>query len=176
MPIIQPLCHQLSQRLCLRPYREEDAAALHAFMSDADAMRFTYVAASVEACAARLRRYEDTREHRGFAPWVVALQESGEVIGWGGLSIDPDQPQWGLEVSYAFSPLAWGQGYATELVQHSLDCAFSELQAHEVHAFAMPANTTSIRVLQKCGFRFLRHEHALERNHYVLAKTSRPAS
>lgn len=136
-------------------------------MSDAQAMQHTYVAASLEQCAARLSAYEALRLTRGFAPWVVRISDSGELIGWGGLSVDPAAPQWGLEVGYAFTPSAWGQGYATELVRFSLEHAFGALAAPEVHAFARPENLGSVRVLEKCGFKFLRHEVSLARNHFL---------
>jgi [ribosomal protein S5]-alanine N-acetyltransferase len=161
-----------TQRLILRPYEPGDALALFGFMSDAKAMRHTYVAATLEQCAARLGAYEAMRTTLGFAPWVARGEETAEVIGWGGLSIDPDEPAWGLEVSYAFSPSVWGKGYATELVKRSLGFAFGVLSAPEVHAFAKPENTRSVRVLEKCGFGMLRYEPSLKRHHYLVTLPS----
>jgi len=137
-------------------------------MSDAAAMQHTYVAPTLEHCAARLGVYETMRTTLGFGPWVATANESGEIIGWGGLSVDPDEPEWGLEVSYAFTPGVWGKGYATELVQASLAYAFGPLSAREVHAFAKPDNPASLRVLEKCGFSHLRFEPRLQRNHYLV--------
>jgi RimJ/RimL family protein N-acetyltransferase len=91
-----------------------------------------------------------------------------QVVGWGGLSVDPEEPEWGLEVSYAFAPAAWGRGYATELVRFSVAYAQGPLSAREVHAFARPENTASLRVLAKAGFSYLRFESTLERNHYIV--------
>jgi [ribosomal protein S5]-alanine N-acetyltransferase len=135
--------------------------------SPISAQRRSFAASLHEQCAARLSAYEALRLTRGFAPWVVRISNSGELIGWGGLSIDPAAPQWGLEVSYAFAPSAWGLGYATELVRSSLEYAFGALAAPEVHAFARPENSSSVRVLKKCGFLLLRFEESLERNHYL---------
>lgn len=156
-----------THRLLLAPFAPADVDALFAFMGNAAAMQHTYVAPSVEHCLARLSTFEAMRSTWGFAPWVVRTQREGAVVGWGGLSLDPDEPEWGLEVSYAFAPGAWGQGFATELVEASLSVAFGILQAPEVHAFARPANAASARVLQKCGFTLLRYEPRLERNHYL---------
>lgn len=160
--------------LLLSRYVPEDAAALYGFMSDASAMQHTYVAPSLERCAARLAAYEALRSSLGFAPWVVREAVTQRLVGWGGLSVDPHEPGWGLEVSYAFSPSAWGQGYATELVRASLAEAFEVLSAPEVHAFAKPENAASIRVLDKCGFAYLRHEPSLQRSHFV-ARPRNPA-
>jgi len=157
-----------TQRLLLSPFQGEDVAPLFAFMRDASSMKHTYIAPSLAHCRTRLCAYEAMRARLGFAPWVVRTSQDGQVIGWGGLSIDPEEPEWGLEVGYAFSPAAWGQGYATELVQFSLGHAFGVLAAQEVHAFARPQNEPSIRVLLKSGFRLLRYEPSLGRNHYLV--------
>jgi [ribosomal protein S5]-alanine N-acetyltransferase len=53
-------------------------------------------------------------------------------------------------------------------VQFSLQYGFNDLQLKRIGAFAMPENEASIRVLTKCGFKFLRYEPALRRNHYEL--------
>ena len=157
-----------TQRLSLRPFLADDAASLYEFMGDARAMRYTYSAPSLQHCTARLKDYESMRTALGFAPWVVFTQAADELVGWGGLSVDKQEPEWGLEVSYAFAPAHWGKGYATELVQHAVAFAFDVLCAPEVHAFAMPQNASSVRVLEKCDFGLLRYEPRLERNHYLI--------
>jgi [ribosomal protein S5]-alanine N-acetyltransferase len=161
-----------TKRLVLSHFEASDVGALFSFMSDGPAMKHTYVAPSLEHCLARLSAYEGMRKSLGFAPWVVRTQQEGSIVGWGGLSIDPDEPDWGLEVSYAFSPGSWGKGFGTELVQASLGYAFGILQAPEVHAFAKPQNTASVRVLEKNGFTLLRYEPVLNRNHYLVALAS----
>ncbi len=160
-----------TKRLLLEPFEPPDAAHLFGFMADAAAMQHTYVAPSYEHCLARLHAYEATRNTLGFAPWVVRAARDGQVLGWGGLSIAPLEPAWGLEVIYAFALRAWGLGYATERVQASLGFAFGNIGATEVNAFAKPQNAASARVLQKCGFSLLRYEPVLERDHFVAAST-----
>jgi RimJ/RimL family protein N-acetyltransferase len=155
-------------RLLLHPFNDEDAQPLFEIMCDARSMRYTYVAPSLAHCQARLSAYEAQRVTLGFAPWVVRLRTTGELIGWGGLSLDPDEPEWGLEVSYALAPGSWGQGYATELVQFAVAHAFAVLSAQEVHAFAKPDNAASLKVLSKSGFALLRHEARLQRDHFLI--------
>ena len=156
-----------TKRLTLHHFHEQHAKPLFEFMREADAMKHTYVAPSYEKCLARLCAYEAMRPALGFAPWVVHSEKEAKIVGWGGLSVDPEAPEWGLEVSYAFAPDTWGQGYATELVVHSVAFAFKVLSAKEVHAFVKPHNAPSVRVLQKCGFSLFRYEPSLERNHYL---------
>jgi ribosomal-protein-alanine N-acetyltransferase len=155
-------------RLLLRPPLEHDVAALHRIQSDCEAMRFTYCATSLQDTASRLRAFESLRASRGFAPWVVIDKSTTQVIGWGGLGVDPFEPDWGPEVSYWLDHAHWGRGVASELVLHALAMAFETLRLPSVSAFTMPANAASARVLEKCGFRLLGYEPRLERNHYVV--------
>ena len=153
-------------RLALRPFRMSDAPAIFEFQGDAETMRFTYLAPSLQACVERLVAYEDMRQLNGFAPWTILSTDEKLVLGWGGLGIDPYDQAWGPEVIYALRPSHWGRGLATELVQHTLNFAFSDLHLGLVNAFARPENAASVRVLEKNGFHFRGYEPGLERNHY----------
>jgi len=159
-------------RLLLRPLRDEDVEPLWEIQGDREAMRFTYCAPSRDECGRRLREHERLRAEHGFAPWVVTLRADTSVVGWGGLGIDPFEPGWGPEVSYFLHRAFWGRGLATEVVRASVAHGFETLDLPAIGAFARPDNAASIRVLEKCGFGFLRWEPALERNHY---EARRPA-
>ena len=153
-------------RLQLAAFHPDDATPLYEILRDRDAMRYTYSAPSLEACSKRLSGWEQHRQGAGFAPWVVRVGEPGRIVGWGGLGVDPDDPAWGPEVIYALHPDAWGKGYASELVEHSLQLAFSTLKLPHVDAFAHPDNAASIAVLRKCGFSPVGYEPSLHRNRY----------
>jgi len=154
--------------LVLREFRDSDVDPLYEIQGDRDYMRFTFCAESRAACESWLRRYAQSRRVNGFAPWTIVLRSDDRVIGWGGLNIDPAAPEWGPEVSYFIHPAYQGRGFASELVHRSLQHGFNDLQLKRIGAFARPENEASIRVLAKCGFKFLRYEPALLRNHYEL--------
>lgn len=154
-------------RLLLRAFRDEDVDPLYEIQGDPHTMRYSFRPASRDACARWLDAQAERREVQGFAPWTVVLRAERRVIGWGGLGVDPYAPEWGVEVSYFFHPAYWGRGYATELVQHALAHGFGPLGLDRVVAFARPSNAASIRVLEKCGFRWVAYEPGLERNHYA---------
>jgi ribosomal-protein-alanine N-acetyltransferase len=155
-----------TERLILRPFEDSVVDALYEIQGDRDHMRFTFWAESRDACESWLRQYENLLKVNGFAPWTIVLREDGRVIGWGGLNTDPNATGWGTEVSYFIHPSYEGRGFATEIVRASLRYGFVELALREIGAFAKPENHASIRVLEKCGFKFHRYESALERNHY----------
>jgi RimJ/RimL family protein N-acetyltransferase len=157
-------------RLTLRPLHRRDVGALYAIQGDREAMRFTWVAPSLGACAERLDAYEALRSTHGFAPWVAILREEDRVIGWGGLCVDPFAPGWGVEVVYFLHPTHWRRGFATEIVRASVDDGFGRLALDRIAAFARPENVASIRVLEKCGFSPVGWEPALERNHYEVRR------
>jgi ribosomal-protein-alanine N-acetyltransferase len=157
-----------TSRLTLRAFRETDIEPLYRIQSNAQAMRYTYYASSLAAAAQRLHAYAAQQEQLGFAPWTVILRSEGCVIGWGGLNIDPFDPGWGIEVAYFFHPAYWGRGFATELVQASVDYGFLQHNLTEINAYAHPDNGASARVLEKCGFQFQCFEPKLDRNRFLI--------
>jgi [ribosomal protein S5]-alanine N-acetyltransferase len=159
-----------TRHLNLREFRDSDVDPLYEIQGNRDYMRFTFCAESRAACESWLRRYAESRRVNGFAPWTIVLRSTGRVIGWGGLNIDPQVPEWGPEVSYFIHPACQGRGFASELVHCSLQHGFNDLRLRRIGAFARPENEASIRVLAKCGFKFLRYEPTLLRNHYELER------
>jgi [ribosomal protein S5]-alanine N-acetyltransferase len=116
-------------------------------------MRFTQCDASFQKCRRRIAVHEWFRRRDGYAPWTVVTKVDGLIVGWGGLYNDPFDTGWGVEVGYHFHPAAWGKGYASELVEASLNVADRVLMLAKVSAFAHPDNFASRRVLAKAGFR-----------------------
>lgn len=150
-------------RLILRRPRLADVPALFKFLGDAQAMQHTYTDASLRDCRRRIAVHEWRRRHNGYAPWTIICKSDGKVIGWGGLYDDPFDKGWGIEVGYFFDPLAWGHGYASEMVAACANVADHALRVPEVRAFAHPANQGSRRVLEKAGFETLRFVPEMDR-------------
>lgn len=159
-------------RLTLQPLHEDDFVPLYQIQSDQQAMQYTYTATSLEEFSEHLRAYAALATTIGYAPWAIRERATTTLCGWGGLAIDPFDPGWGVEVSYFFTPVVWGRGYATELVTASLNYGFAVLCLPQIGAFAHPQNRASNRVLEKCGFRFIGYEPKLARNRYEMQKES----
>ena len=157
-------------RLLLREYAPDDVDALFEIQGDREHMRHTHWSPTRDDCAAWLQAYRDFEPEAGFAPWTVVRKADGRVVGWGGLNVDPQAPEWGPEVTYFVHRDCQGRGYTTELVRAALWYAFSEVRLPSVGAFAMPGNLASARVLAKCGFERLRYEPRLERDHHEIAE------
>ena len=141
-----------TSRLILRQPRLSDVPALFAFLGDPNAMRHTHVDASLRECRRRIAAHEYRRRRDGAVPWTILTREDQRIIGWGGLYIDPFDPNWGMEIGYFFHPSTWGNGYASELVAACSQLADKILRLPDLTAFAHPDNAASRRVLEKAGF------------------------
>ncbi len=157
-----------TERLLLRRFEATDLEPLWRIHGDKQAMRFTFSPDSREESEQHLRAYAALYEPHGYAPWTAVLRESGRVVGWGGLNVDPRAPGWGVEVSYFFDPEFYGRGLATELVAATLAHGFDELELQAIVAFTRPAKRASARVLEKSGFRLLGYVDELERNRFEI--------
>jgi [ribosomal protein S5]-alanine N-acetyltransferase len=95
-------------------------------------------------------------ERHGFGLWVQRDKDSGEMVGRGGLQWTYVGGRDEIEVAWAVVPELWGQGYATELAEASIETAFGALGLEEIVAFTVPHNIASRRVMEKTGFEFER--------------------
>lgn len=145
-------------RLRFRPFETTDAATVAPWMMDAEVQHFLpnghdQTMAQVEA---RVARYMANQAQHGYSRQIMFDRTTGEAVGDSGLLFLPDTQE--TELGYRLLKSHWGQGLATEAAHRWLDYAFGELGLPEVIAFAHPDNIGSIRVMQKCGFTFLRED------------------
>ncbi len=157
-----------TERLLLRPFQNDDVVSLYDIQCNPESMQYTFCASSLNESKERLQAYAAQLHQYGYAPWTILLKSNQKIIGWGGLNIDPFDPGWGIEVAYFFHPDCWGKGFATELVQTTIDHGFIKLGLSEINAYAHKNNSASIRVLEKCSFRFVGYESKLDRNRYKI--------
>ena len=100
----------------------------------------------------------DPEHYLFFTEFLLVLKENDHIIG----SIDYKYlPVDGLtEVGYGLNPRYQGKGYMTEALRAFL--AFGKsMGVRRVRADTLKDNVASQRVLQKCGFRFLKEEETL---------------
>jgi RimJ/RimL family protein N-acetyltransferase len=79
-----------------------------------------------------------------------------EFIGWCGLKYRPELDE--IDLGYRFMKSAWGKGYATEAAMASIKYGFEQLGMRKIVGRAMPGNLGSIKVLEKCGMKFIGEE------------------
>jgi [ribosomal protein S5]-alanine N-acetyltransferase len=88
--------------------------------------------------------------------WAVHAKPGLEFIGWCGLKTRPDRNE--IDLGYRFIKTAWGKGYATEAAYACLKYGFEKLHLQRIVGRAMPGNTASIRVLEKCRMQYVGEE------------------
>jgi len=143
-----------TERLVIRPYREDDALALHDVFGSAEVMRWTPSPPSkdVAETTQRLSRTMafTARQPPGLGLWALDARASGEFLGQVGLfPVEGKGPE--VEVAYELAPRAWGRGYGTEAARALLDYGFGELALGRIVALILPDNVRSRRVAEKCA-------------------------
>ena len=145
-------------RLTLREFRESDAEAVQVYAGNPEVTRFTSFGPNTpEVTDTVIANWlqEQKRLPRTEWPLAVVRQEDGVLIGGTGLGA-VDWSTGTAVFDYVLQRSAWSQGYATEAGQVVSDWALGELGLHQLVAHCEPANTASVNVLGKIGFK--RHD------------------
>jgi RimJ/RimL family protein N-acetyltransferase len=146
-------------RLVLRGHKLEDFETTVAIWTDPVVRRhFHGPAMTREDLWARFLRQFGMWAVMGYGSWAVEEKETGDYIGTVGVfevkrDIEPSLD--GVpEAGWTLAARVHGKGYATEAAQAALAWADAHLNRPRMCCIIAPANTSSVRVAEKCGFRF----------------------
>jgi RimJ/RimL family protein N-acetyltransferase len=142
-----------TERLILRPWRDDDRAPFIAMSADPAVMETLGGVLSPEQAQA----YIDSAGKRlaifGFTRWALERRQDGAFIGAVGLA--PIHPSLalpaGFEMGWRLVRDAWGQGYASEAAAAAIEHGF-ERGLTEVFAFTSRPNLRSQAVMERVGF------------------------
>ncbi|ACU76410.1 GCN5-related N-acetyltransferase [Catenulispora acidiphila DSM 44928] len=154
-------------RLLLRPWREEEIAAVCAICQDPDVQRWTTVPSPYQLKDAEWF----VREHapKGFrsgdeATFGVFVKETGQIAGAVGLAgittLVVNRGVRTAEVGYWANPETRGNGYITEAVREVVRWAFEDVKLGRVVWQAFDGNEASRRVIEKVGFTIVGRQRA----------------
>ena len=93
---------------------------------------------------------------------TFALEYKGKVIGSLGIEeySEENYPELdalqGREIGYVLSKAYWGQGLMPEAVKAVIDWLFNEIQLDFIIVGHFDRNTQSKRVVEKCGFQYIK--------------------
>lgn len=143
-----------TERLRLRPFRGEDAAALHRIVCAEGMLRYFPWKPNppLEKIEKFVRNQIDQWTTVGYAWWAVELKATGRLVGWNGLQFLPDTKE--TEIGFLTDKGLWGQGLTTEGGRIGLRYGFRDLGLPEIIALAHPENGASRRVIEKLGMQF----------------------
>lgn len=138
-----------TERLVLRPWREDDAAALYRYASDPElGPAAGWAPHRDEADSLNVLRTILMRDET----WAVTVKPSDEPIGSVGVFPGAEPRQRGeREIGYWIARPFWGRGCAPEAVRALLSLYFS-LGAERLWCAHAVGNDKSRRVIEKCGF------------------------
>jgi len=144
-----------TERLILRQWEDRDRATLRAQCNDPDVMRYLLPVADDAAFEAMLGRLSNWQETLGYTFWVIERREDGAVLGICGLKGGaPDTPiETMVEIGWRLGSDHWGQGYAREAAQASLDWAWANIDAREIVAITVQANSASWGLMERIGMK-----------------------
>jgi RimJ/RimL family protein N-acetyltransferase len=93
-------------------------------------------------------------ERFGFGQYLVELKEDRVPIGMCGLTKKDSLPA--VDIGFAFLPAFWSQGYAFEAATGVKSYVKDVLGISRLVAVTNPDNESSIKLLKKLGFTFVR--------------------
>lgn len=140
-----------TQRLHLRPIREEDADDIYAYSSSPNV--------GTNAGWKPHESKEETLEIMNAiflnqeSVFGIVLAEKEKLIGSLGLIADPKRENDRvMMLGYALGEEYWSKGIMTEAVNAVLSYGFNELALDMISAYCYPFNERSKKLLKKCGF------------------------
>ena len=141
-----------TERLLLRPFRREDAPAVHAHCGEWNIARMlTRVPHPYSREMAESWIVSHEGDWRGGGEITFCIEQNSEAVGAISLRRTADLT---YELGYWLGEPFWGKGFATEAARGAMRFAFEELGAEKLTSGHFQDNPASGRVLEKCGFRY----------------------
>lgn len=142
-----------TDRLLLRPFRDDDREPFAALNADPEVMRYFAKPLDRAESDAFIDRILAHYDRHGFGFWAVEAPGSAEFVGMVGLAVPPFQAHFTpcVEIGWRLARSEWGKGYATEAAAASLRDGFDRLGLDEIVAFTVPANARSRAVMERIG-------------------------
>ncbi len=157
-------CILESERLILRPLRDDDAMPMAALVNDrriADGtlnIPFPYDLHHAETFIESQREARRKGTHLASA---LERKSDGQLLGGAGLVFQLEYER--AEMGYWLGVPYWNQGYVTEAGRVLLDFAFRDAGLNRVYATHFSDNPASGRVMQKLGMT----REGMLRQHYI---------
>ena len=144
-----------SERLFLRPLTLEDGEFILQLLNTDGFIKYigdrnvkTIEQAKNYLLNGPLKSYEIN----GFGLSLVELKTGRTPVGMSGLLKRDylDHP----DIGFAFLPDHTGKGYASEIVKEIIHYGLNRLQMEKILAIVLPENSSSIKLLERAGFRY----------------------
>jgi [ribosomal protein S5]-alanine N-acetyltransferase len=147
-----------TDRLLLRTFTGDDAQLIYELNEDPDVIRYTGDPIRDISHARQVLEQTILPQYalNNYGRWAVHIKENLRFIGWCGLKNRPERNE--TDLGYRFMKDSWGKGYATEAAFACLIYGFEKLGIPRIVGRAMPENRASLKVLEKCGMKYIGDE------------------
>ncbi|WP_320175934.1 GNAT family N-acetyltransferase [Maridesulfovibrio sp.] len=148
-----------TQRLILRPLKQNDVGFLSGMMKNPDVYRYILKQEpwSDGKINSLLQKQEELFARQGYCLFGVEMKGGGALAGYCGVQPLEDFTEsliGQVGISWVFQKDYWGAGFATESASAFLDYAYLKTELQGIKALIHPANRGSMRVASKLGFEF----------------------
>lgn len=144
-----------TKRLLLRPIHKKDAESVFQYRSDSVANSYQgWIPKTIDEVSYFIdNRVSSTMNLQGtWFQFVIVINESGELAGDIGVHFyDPENQQ--VEVGCTIDKKYQQRGFATEAMFEILNFLFGKLNKHRIIASIDPKNVSSVKLVEKLGFR-----------------------
>lgn len=140
--------------MLLREFEMSDAKALFSFCKDEDVGRNAgwQPHRSLKDSEAAIELFKSM-----YKVWAIVLRENHALIGSIGLhKSKAEDIKYDMELGYSMSKAYWNKGIMTEAAKKVVAYAFEEEKVKTLYVSHFPDNIGSRRVIEKCGFSFLK--------------------
>ena len=164
-----------TDRLRIRPLRDEDLDELHEVCGDPELMRYVGDGRplSREQTGRWIEKSQANYREHGFGCAAVVARDGGRFLGYCGLVYGHGGAE--VEIIYALKREFWGGGLASEAARAVLEYGFRECGLSRIVATVDPSNTASVRIVEKLGMTHREDrldEHGLPEAVYAIERPS----
>lgn len=142
-----------TERLVIREFGEEDAGFVLRMLNEPAFLRNVGdrgVRTAEDAAKYIRERILTSYRDRGYGMWLV--HRNSQPIGTCGLLKRPEMDD--VEIGFSFLEEFWSQGYALEAAARVMEYGWNTAGLARIVAIVVPDNSSSIRLLEKLGFKY----------------------
>jgi RimJ/RimL family protein N-acetyltransferase len=140
-------------RLLMRRWLPSDREPFAELNADPQTLVYFPATLSRPESDAVIDRAEANFARRGYGHWALEVKDTGEFIGFTGLSPMPDDVPGagGMEIGWRLARRAWHHGYATEAARAAVSVAFDGAGLTEIWSMTAVLNEPSQAVMRRIG-------------------------
>ncbi len=153
MPAEQPQVVIETGRLILRRFVPGDFEAVRKIHSDPRVMAIYGGVFDEQRTRDFIQKNLDRYRIHGVGFYAITLKDTGELVGCGGIAMQPTDQGTEPEIGYQMRFDQWRKGYATEMALGCMRYAFEVRNEGHIISLIRPDNLASRRVAEKNGLK-----------------------